>query len=138
MNCYDVTPSTPSTPSIDVGHVAHVAPTAKPSSIASASASPSKSASAAPDTTPTTTTPPTAAAAAAKAFTKRPTNDELLKLYGLFKQGSVGDVQGTQPWAVQLEARAKWDAWKVNEGTTQDAAKEKYIDYVDQLKANYA
>ena len=23
----------------------------------------------------------------------------------------IVDGQGSQPWAVQLEARAKWDAW---------------------------
>jgi diazepam-binding inhibitor (GABA receptor modulating acyl-CoA-binding protein) len=32
-----------------------------------------------------------AAAAEVKTFTKRPTNDELLQLYGLYKQATVGD-----------------------------------------------
>ena len=54
-------------------------------------------------------------------------NDEKLSIYALFKQGSEGDVQGTQPWAVQLEARAKWDAWKKLEGTSKDSAMEDYI-----------
>jgi diazepam-binding inhibitor (GABA receptor modulating acyl-CoA-binding protein) len=52
-----------------------------------------------------------AAAALAKTFTKKPTNEELLELYSLYKQATAGDVAGSQPWAVQMEARAKWDAW---------------------------
>ena len=60
-------------------------------------------------------------------------NDEKLKLYALFKQGTVGDVQGSQPWAVQFEARAKWDAWKAQEGKSQELAKEEYISYLNEI-----
>ncbi len=35
-------------------------------------------------------------------------NADKLETYSLYKQATVGDVQGSQPWAVQLEARAKW------------------------------
>ena len=41
-------------------------------------------------------------------------NDEKLKVYALFKQATVGECSehgGGQPWAVQVEKRAKWDAW---------------------------
>lgn len=34
----------------------------------------------------------------------------------------MGDVQGSQPWAVQYEARAKWDAWNANKGMTKEDA----------------
>ena len=34
---------------------------------------------------------------------------QLLQLYGLYNQATVGDVNTPQPWAVQFEARAKWD-----------------------------
>ena len=54
-------------------------------------------------------------------------NDEKLAIYALFKQGTEGDVTGSQPWAVQLEARAKWDAWKKLEGTSKESAMEDYI-----------
>lgn len=30
--------------------------------------------------------------------------------------------QGSQPWAVQLEARAKWDAWSEVKGTSAEEA----------------
>ena len=55
-------------------------------------------------------------------------NDQKLKVYALYKQATEGDVKGSQPWAVQLEARAKWDAWKALEGTSQESAKEQYIE----------
>nr|WP_237723802.1 acyl-CoA-binding protein [Rhodococcus sp. DK17] len=32
-----------------------------------------------------------------KKLTSRPANDELLRLYALFKQGSKGDVEGKRP-----------------------------------------
>jgi acyl-CoA-binding protein len=32
--------------------------------------------------------------------------------------------------------RAKYDAWKAIEGTSQDSAKQQYIDYVNSLVAN--
>ena len=39
------------------------------------------------------------------------TQEVKLQFYSYYKQATEGDVTGTQPWAVQLEARAKWDAW---------------------------
>jgi diazepam-binding inhibitor (GABA receptor modulating acyl-CoA-binding protein) len=35
------------------------------------------------------------------------TQEEKLEVYSLYKQATEGDVTGGQPWAVQLEARAK-------------------------------
>ena len=43
-------------------------------------------------------------------------------------QATKGDVQGSQPWAVQLEARAKWDWWAKLKGMSKEEAMEKYID----------
>ena len=56
------------------------------------------------------------ACAAAKAFATRPSDEELLNLYGLFKQATVGDNNTAQPWAIQFEAKAKWDAWESKKG----------------------
>ena len=55
-------------------------------------------------------------------------NAAKLEFYGLYKQATEGDVTGTQPWAVQFEARAKWDAWAANKGMAADEAKQKYVD----------
>ena len=35
------------------------------------------------------------------------------------------------------KGRAKWDAWNNKKGTSQDAAKEAYIAYVDMLIEKY-
>jgi diazepam-binding inhibitor (GABA receptor modulator, acyl-CoA-binding protein) len=67
-----------------------------------------------------------------------PTNEAKLELYGLFKQATSGDNDSSQPWAVQLEARAKWDAWTANKGMTQDAAKEAYIAAAEAFCKKYA
>jgi diazepam-binding inhibitor (GABA receptor modulating acyl-CoA-binding protein) len=77
------------------------------------------------------------AAEEVKNFTKRPNNDELLQLYGLYKQATTGDNTTSQPWAVQLEARSKWDAWTKVKGTSQADAQTKYIELAEQLKAKY-
>ncbi len=64
-------------------------------------------------------------------------NAEKLSLYGLYKQGTTGDNTTGQPWAVQLEARAKWDAWTANKGKSQDAAQSEYVELVKSLLNKY-
>mmetsp|Transcript_3567 Transcript_3567/g.7168 ORF Transcript_3567/g.7168 Transcript_3567/m.7168 type:complete len:94 (-) Transcript_3567:212-493(-) len=54
-------------------------------------------------------------------------NDRKLALYGLFKQQKDGDVQGSQPWMVQVEARAKWDAWAKYKGMSKEDAQAAYV-----------
>ena len=59
------------------------------------------------------------AAERVKTLKTRPSNEHLLELYALYKQATVGDVNTSQPWAVQMEARAKWDAWNAKKGQGQ-------------------
>ncbi|CAD2221709.1 hypothetical protein AGDE_02892 [Angomonas deanei] len=54
-------------------------------------------------------------------------NSKKLEFYALFKQATEGDVKGSQPWAVQIEARAKWDAWNAKKGMSSDDAKAAYV-----------
>jgi diazepam-binding inhibitor (GABA receptor modulating acyl-CoA-binding protein) len=73
---------------------------------------------------------------AADAVTKlsaRPDNDTLLKLYALFKQGSVGDVSGKRPGMIDFKGRAKFDAWAKLQGVTSDDAKSQYVQLVESL-----
>lgn len=67
-----------------------------------------------------------------------PNNDELLELYALYKQATIGDVSGKRPGMLDFRARAKFDAWTKCSGTTQVQAKERYVKLVAQLKAKYA
>ena len=41
----------------------------------------------------------------------KPSHEELLELYGLFKQASEGDAKGSRPGFLDLKGRAKFDAW---------------------------
>lgn len=68
-----------------------------------------------------------------KTLTKRPSNDDLLALYSLFKQGAEGDVSGARPGMLDMVGRAKYDAWAKLKGTAKDAAMQKYVDKVKSL-----
>lgn len=78
------------------------------------------------------------AVARSKELTKRPTNEELLKLYGLFKQATEGDVSGERPGGFDFKGIAKYDAWAELKGTARENAQEAYIALVDQLHQQYA
>ena len=66
---------------------------------------------------------------------KKPDNPALLKLYSLYKQGSVGELQGKRPGVLSLVARAKYDAWAELKGMSQDQAKKDYVGFVKSLMA---
>jgi diazepam-binding inhibitor (GABA receptor modulating acyl-CoA-binding protein) len=54
--------------------------------------------------------------------------DQLLQLYGLYKQASLGDCSMPQPWTSQKEEYAKWSAWFSNRGMLREDAMKKYIE----------
>jgi acyl-CoA-binding protein len=58
----------------------------------------------------------------------------LLKIYALFKQASSGDASGERPGFTDMVGRAKFDAWAQLKGTSQDEAKQQYIDLIEELK----
>ncbi len=68
-----------------------------------------------------------------KTLTERPSNEVLLKLYGLFKQVTEGDVQGERPGGFDFKGAAKFNAWESYKGTTKDDAANEYIDLVNSL-----
>ncbi len=74
------------------------------------------------------------AAADSKNLSERPDNATLLKLYGLYKQGSEGDITGTKPGFGDMVGRAKWDAWNTLKGTPPEAAMQQYIDLIAELE----
>ncbi|XP_058121919.1 acyl-CoA-binding protein homolog [Anopheles ziemanni] len=77
------------------------------------------------------------AAEKVKTFTKRPSDSELLELYALFKQATVGDNDTEKPGMFDLKGKAKWQAWADRNGTSKDAAMEAYVKLVDELSAKY-
>jgi acyl-CoA-binding protein len=72
-------------------------------------------------------------AAAAKQLPERPDDATMLQLYALFKQGSVGDVQGEKPGFFDFVGAAKYEAWEKLKGTGQDEAQQQYVDLVRKL-----
>ena len=73
-----------------------------------------------------------------KELTKRPSNEELLQLYALFKQATEGDATGERPGGFDFKAIAKYDAWAELKGKAKDAAMTEYIALVDKLHQQYA
>lgn len=74
------------------------------------------------------------AAADAQNLTERPSNNDLLRLYALYKQATEGDVQGKRPGMMDIKGRAKYDAWAATEGMSADDAMQEYVDLVESLK----
>ena len=69
------------------------------------------------------------------ALPRSPGTDDMLALYGLYKQATVGDVTGGRPGLFDVRGRAKWDAWSSRKGTSTDAARTAYIDLARRLGA---
>ncbi|XP_030023532.1 putative acyl-CoA-binding protein [Manduca sexta] len=66
----------------------------------------------------------------------KPSDEENLALYSLYKQANFGDVNIDQPSG--LVESAKWKAWTSRKGIAQDDAKKQYIDMAEKLHSKYA
>ncbi len=78
------------------------------------------------------------AVARSKELTKRPSNEELLQLYALYKQATEGDISGERPGGFDFKAIAKYDSWAELKGKSKDQAIQEYIALVDKLHQQYA
>ncbi|PLW08788.1 hypothetical protein PCASD_23068 [Puccinia coronata f. sp. avenae] len=58
----------------------------------------------------------------------KPTQEEQLEFYGLYKQATVGDVNTSRPGMMDFTGKYKWDAWKGKEGMKAEEAKTKYVE----------
>ncbi|XP_047454814.1 acyl-CoA-binding domain-containing protein 7 [Mugil cephalus] len=67
----------------------------------------------------------------------RPTNEELLVLYGLYKQALVGDVNIDKPGMLDGKGKAKWDAWDSRKGMSKDDAMSAYVTQAKEVIAKY-
>ena len=73
-----------------------------------------------------------------KTLTQRPANDELLKLYAMYKQATEGDNDEDRPGGFDFKAIAKHDAWAALKGKSPSDAQKEYISFVDELHQKYA
>ena len=67
------------------------------------------------------------------ALDTRPSNENLLKMYGLYKQATEGDVIGNRPGGFDFKGIAKYDSWASLKGTPKEIAMQQYIDLVNSL-----
>ncbi|XP_049587017.1 acyl-CoA-binding domain-containing protein 7 [Syngnathus scovelli] len=68
-----------------------------------------------------------------KVLKTRPSDQELLDLYGLYKQSTVGDINTDRPGMLDFKGKAKWDAWNSRKGMTKDAAMSAYVALAKEL-----
>ncbi|XP_011757976.1 acyl-CoA-binding protein isoform X1 [Macaca nemestrina] len=77
------------------------------------------------------------AAEEVKRLKTKPADDEMLFIYGRYKQATVGDINTERPGMLDFTGKAKWDAWNELKGTTKEDAMKAYIDKVEELKKKY-
>ncbi|XP_075466059.1 acyl-CoA-binding protein isoform X2 [Ascaphus truei] len=77
------------------------------------------------------------AAEEVKLLKSPPTDPEMLCVYALFKQATVGDVNTARPGMLDFKGKAKWDAWAEKKGTCTEDAMAAYIKLVEELKGKY-
>ncbi|EOZ92609.1 acyl-CoA-binding protein [Indibacter alkaliphilus LW1] len=77
------------------------------------------------------------AVALTKKFTSKPSNEELLKVYSLYKQASEGDNEEERPTGFDFVAAAKYNAWLALKGKSKEEASSDYVELVNKLSEKY-
>lgn len=67
-------------------------------------------------------------------LSQRPDDKTLLKLYGLYKQVTEGNIQGKRPGFTDVKGRAKYDAWSRLRGKSPEWAMGEYVQLVTKLQ----
>lgn len=61
--------------------------------------------------------------------TKNPlSNDELLQLYALYKQGTEGKNTRAKPGMFDMKGKAKWNAWTDLKDMSKEEAQKQYVE----------
>lgn len=77
------------------------------------------------------------AVAESKTLSEKPSNETLLQLYSLYKQGTEGDINTDPPTnPFDFVAKAKYEAWSGLKGKSKEEAMQNYINLIDRLKSN--
>ena len=75
------------------------------------------------------------AVAESKGLSEKPSNETLLLLYSLYKQGTEGDASGEGPSnPFDFVAKAKHNAWGEQKGKSATEAMSAYINLISKLK----
>jgi diazepam-binding inhibitor (GABA receptor modulating acyl-CoA-binding protein) len=65
------------------------------------------------------------------------TDEEMLLLYGLYKQALYGNIKSSPPFIFTMKERKKWIAWKSQSGKGSSKCKKEYINLVYSLQSKY-
>lgn len=66
------------------------------------------------------------------------TNEQLLQVYSLYKQGTEGDNTKDKPTGMlDFQGKKKWEAWAGLKGKSKEQAKEEYINLARTLLTKY-
>ena len=65
-----------------------------------------------------------------------PSDEDMLLLYGLYKQALYGNIKSNQPNIFNVKERRKWSSWKSHAGKGSSKCKKEYI-IMDETIYNY-
>ncbi|XP_065366514.1 acyl-CoA-binding protein [Calliphora vicina] len=65
-----------------------------------------------------------------------PADNDLLELYSLYKQATVGDCNTDKPGFLDFKGKAKWEAWNNRKGMSTADATNAYVEKVKGLIAS--
>lgn len=68
-----------------------------------------------------------------KTLVKPPSDKELLYLYGMYKQATIGNCNVEEPTKLNMKQHAKWEAWNINKDIEKSVAMAFYIGKVDEI-----
>ena len=65
----------------------------------------------------------------------KPSNEEKLQMYALYRQATDGDVSGKRPGMLDPVGRFKYDAWAKLKGMSSEEAMKQYVDQVKKYES---
>lgn len=68
-----------------------------------------------------------------KTKTEEVSQENLLTLYGLYKQSTQGNCNDPQPWKSMEPYYSQWHSWRNYYGNDRTTAMKKYVEFVQQL-----
>lgn len=72
-----------------------------------------------------------------KRLKSQPSDDELLTLYGWYKQATIGDVNIPKPGLLDFKGQQKWNSWFKVKGASLYDSEVNYIMIVNNLIKKY-
>ncbi|XP_035887542.1 acyl-CoA-binding domain-containing protein 7-like [Phyllostomus discolor] len=63
----------------------------------------------------------------------RPDDEELEKLYGLYKQSVIGDIDIECPRMLDLKGKTRWEAWNLQKELLKEDVMNAYISKAKEL-----